>query len=279
MGMLQASCKVPVQHNSTFDAHSIQPLAPLGTAHTSMQHNFGGSGLAWSGSQTEDQVPWKLTLQDTGSLAAAQIANDDRRDAAVSYSGNSRQQLLGSAPTTPGAAAGKALLQMLKERPDAAAEFAAKEGAEAGAALLQQLKSGQPSSFNGKAMIQKGDAQAGAALLRQVRQPQNGKKWWHALSEDHQARGSATARESDGIIEAHMHTDGNPYVWVDGEWIRALGRFYCWHCGVFGNKIEDHLSSEEHKANCRAASYSDSAEDRRTWGEWDRQGRKRRSWH
>jgi hypothetical protein len=243
------------------DMRSVPPLAPPGIH------------------QTHEQVPWKLALQDTGSLAAAQIADGNRLDVAVSSSGNFRQQPLGSSPPTAGAAAGAALLQLLKERPDAAAAFAAKNGAEAGAALLQQLKAGQPSSLDGNAIAPKGDAEAGAALLRQVRQPQNGKKWWHALSEDHGARGSVITRESDGIIEAHMHTDGNPYVWVDGEWIRALGRFYCVHCGVFGNNIEDHLSSEEHKANCRVASRNNSVDNSKNWAEWDRQGKKRRNWH
>jgi len=274
MNMLQTSCKVPVPHSSTsaVDMRSVQQWGPLGMVPASMQPDSGGNGLAWSGSHTQDQVPWKLALQDTGSLAAAQAAYNDRFDAAVSTSGNSRQQPLGSS-ATGGAAAGATLLQLLKERPDAAAEFAAKNGAEAGAALLQQLKAGQPSSSP------KGNAEAGAALLRQVRQPQNGKKWWHALSEDRGVCRPVTTRESDGIIEAHMHTDGNPYVWVDGEWIRALGRFYCWHCGVFGNKIEDHLSSEEHKANCRVASCSGSVENWKNWADGDRHGRKQRSWH
>jgi len=280
MTMLQPFCKVPVPHGSTsmLDMRSVPPMGPLGMAPTLMQHDSGGGGLALSGRHTHDQVPWKLALQDTGSLAAAQIADDNRLDAAVSTSGNSWQQPPGSSPTTAGAAAGAVLLQLLKERPDAAAAFAAKNGAEAGAVLLQQLKTGQASSFDGNAIPPKGDAEAGAALLRQVRQPQNGKKWWHALSDNHGACGSVITRESDGIIEAHMHTDGNPYVWVDGEWIRALGRFYCWHCGVFGNKIEDHLSSEEHKVNCRAASRNDSVDNWKNWAE-DRHGRKRRSWH
>ena len=147
MNMLQTSCKVPVPHGTTsmLDMRSVPPMGPLGMTPTLMQHDSGASGLAWSGRPTHDQVPWKLALQDTGSLAAAHIANDKHLDAAVSSSGNSWQQPPGSSPTTAGAAAGAVLLQLLKERPDAAAAFAAKNGAEAGAVLLQQLKTLQPS--------------------------------------------------------------------------------------------------------------------------------------
>lgn len=169
-----------------------------------------------------------------------------------------------------GAAVGAFLLQLIKDKRDVAA-ITAHQGAEAGAVLLQHLKGGSKAS----GVETKGDSTAGAVLLNQLRQQkqQNVDKWWLSLDDIGEA---PVADESDGIIEARLHTDGHPYVWVDGQWIEAPGKYYCWYCGVFGNNLEVHFSSEQHKKKQKGT--CGGGEGWKHWDGWGRQ-RKRKGWH
>jgi len=145
-----------------------------------------------------DGLPWKLAC--SGSQPAAATAPLATTPGATATA---------VASTNPGgAAAGAVLLQLVKAGREAvAAASATKDGAEAGAALLQQLKGGPRNT-------PKGDAAAGAALLRCLQQRPERLPW-------RRRHGEGDGADWDGIAEAHEHTDGNAYVWVNGEWIKA----------------------------------------------------------
>lgn len=145
----------------------------------------------------------------------------------------------GVLPSSPnraaGAAAGAFLLQLVKET-----DSPPKDGAELGANLLQRLQ-GKPASKKPGATPE--GKSAGSLLLESI---QAGKQEGTLTPPSKQG---TSDNGDDCILEAQMHTDGKRYVKAEGEWLVASGRYYCVFCKVFGNTLDEHLTSAHHAHN------------------------------
>uniref|UniRef100_A0A7S4SR49 Uncharacterized protein n=1 Tax=Alexandrium monilatum TaxID=311494 RepID=A0A7S4SR49_9DINO len=281
---------------------AVSPLAALSAAATatpdaasrSLWEASRGSGLRAStpppalplppGITEADAMPWKLACPGSGpgpgtseppGLAAPAAA----ASSAVPSKPAAERDAAHAVPPAvrpAGNAAGTYLLRLVNE--EAAAR---KEGAEAGAAILQHLRGGGgPASGSGAgAGAAHGDATAGAELLRQLRPqqeaaPQEKPRWWldpapPGLAGLTDAEGTS-ASALDGIVEASQRPDGSQWVCVNGQWIKASGKYYCSYCRVFGNKLDPHLASANHQKR-RAAAIE------KEWESWGDK-RKQKGW-
>jgi len=187
-----------------------------------------------------------------------------------------------------GAGAGSALLKLLTEgegKTEAAVNGVTKDAAEKGAALLRHLKG----EVDDTDLVEEdyGAKKASGTLLgwlhggteAEIEAEAEAEAHWQQSAEaqwqQHEREGELHAgrpwedrcwfsdggkgadyryrlqglEEESGILEAQMHTDGRYYIFAEGKWHPAQGRYFCSFCDVFGNTLQAHLAGNVHKNN------------------------------